>query len=85
MSERVANLIPLLAALHREERAEVLEYLHELDSRPLDEDGEEVLPPDEWEAVWADEINRRIADAAMGKTKPVPHDEVMRRLKEKYG
>jgi putative addiction module component (TIGR02574 family) len=31
------------------------------------------------------EINRRIADIESGKEKGIPHEEVMRRMKEKYG
>ena len=31
------------------------------------------------------ELNRRIADFESGKTKGIPHEEVMARLKEKYG
>ncbi len=85
MSEAAEKLKPLLAALTADERAEVTEYIRELNNRPLDEDGEEVLTPEEWEAVWADEIDRRIADMESGKTVAIPHEEVMRRMKEKYG
>ena len=85
MSDAAEKLKPLLAALYRHERAEVTAYLCELDNRPLDEDGEEVLTPEEWEAVWVAECERRIADAEAGRTVAIPHEEVMRRMKEKYG
>jgi putative addiction module component (TIGR02574 family) len=73
MSEAVAKLKPLLDLLTADERAEVAEYLASSDDLgELDDD-------------YIDEINRRIADAEAGKTVPIPHDEVMRRMKEKYG
>ena len=50
----------------------------------LDEDGRE-LTEDEWEAAWVEEAERRLADARAGKTVGVPHEEVMRRMREKYG
>jgi hypothetical protein len=34
---------------------------------------------------FIDEINRRVADFESGKTVGIPHEEVMRRMKEKYG
>lgn len=78
MSEAVTKLLPMLNALTADERAEVAEYLAR-------EGGQENLTPEEWEAAWADEIDRRIEDAKAGKTVGVPHEEVMRRMKEKYG
>ena len=80
MSEAAEKLKPLLAAHTADERAEVAEYLHE-----LDDGDDETLTPEEWEAEWADEINRRLADLAAGRTKLVPGDEVMKRLKERFG
>jgi putative addiction module component (TIGR02574 family) len=81
MSEAVAKLKPLLDALTADERAELAEYLAALDN----EGDEEELTPEEWEAMWAEEINRRMEDAKAGKTVSIPHEEVMRRMKEKYG
>ena len=78
MSEAVLKLKPLLDALTADERAEVAEYL-------VHADGEENLTREEWEAAWADEVNRRIEDAKANRTTGVPHEEVMRRMKEKYG
>ena len=79
MSEAAEKLKPLLAALTAEERAEVAQYL-----ATLDDEGDD-LTPEEWEAEWVDEINRRIEDSKAGKTVGIPHEEVMRRMKEKYG
>ena len=81
MSEAVAKLKPLLAALTAEERVELAEYLTTLNN------GGEVseLTEEEWEEEWADEVNRRMVDAGAGRTVPIPHEEVMRRMKEKYG
>ncbi len=81
MSEAAEKLKPLLATLTADERAEVADYLHELNG----EGEEEHLTDEEWEASVAEECDRRLADLAAGRTKLIPHDEVMRRFKEKYG
>ncbi|QDU18332.1 addiction module protein [Urbifossiella limnaea] len=46
---------------------------------------DENLTREEWEAAWAEEINRRVADIDAGRTKLIPAEEVMARLKAKYG
>ncbi|MCE9565378.1 MAG: addiction module protein [Planctomycetes bacterium] len=74
MSEAAEKLKPMLAALNADERAEVIEYLTSLE----DDDGE-------WDPEFIDEINRRVADYEAGKTVGIPHEEVMRQMKEKYG
>ena len=79
MSEAAEKLKPLLAALSADERAEIADYLRSLDG----EDGE--LTEEEWEEAWADEINRRIADAEANGSDSMPHEEFMRQMKEKYG
>lgn len=76
MSETAEKLKPVLAALPAAERAELIEYLI-----ALDEDAE----PGELDDEYIDEINRRIADMEAGRTVGIPGDEVMRRMKEKYG
>ena len=78
MSEAAEKLKPLLAALSADERAELTDYLRSLD------DGEE-FTEEEWEAAVAEEANRRMEDMRAGKTKGIPHEEVMRQMKEKYG
>ncbi|HEY1190880.1 MAG TPA: addiction module protein [Gemmata sp.] len=88
MSEAAEKLKPLLDALSAGERAEVVAYLHSLaNGHPEGDvhDDEEVLSQEEWEAAWIPEVERRIADFESGKTVGIPHDEVMRRMKEKYG
>jgi len=82
MSEAAEKLKPSLLALNVAERAEVAEYLATLNA--TEEDSEE-LTEEEWDEHWADEINRRIADLEAGKTKLIPGDEVMKRLKERFG
>ncbi len=49
------------------------EYLIELDN------GCDV---EEWDEAFIEELNRRVADMESGKVKGIPHEEVMRRLKE---
>lgn len=49
-----------------------------------EEDGEDV-PQDEWEAAWAEEVNRRIEDMESGRVQGIPADEFFRKLREKYG
>ncbi|HEX6087959.1 MAG TPA: addiction module protein [Thermoanaerobaculia bacterium] len=39
----------------------------------------------EIEQAWIDEAERRLADWKAGKTKAIPADEVIARLREKYG
>lgn len=49
-------------------------------------DGEdEPLTEEEWEAAWIPEIERRLEDLRSGKTVGIPAEEVMRRMREKYG
>ncbi len=81
MSEAAEKLKPLLATLTADERAEVADYLHELNGTGEEED----LTDEEWEASVAEECDRRIADLAAGRTKLIPGDEVMKRLKERFG
>ncbi len=46
---------------------------------------EEELTQEEWDAAWAEEINRRVEEMESGKVKGVPAEEVFRKLREKYG
>jgi putative addiction module component (TIGR02574 family) len=75
MSEAAEKLKPLLAALTAHERAELAEYLLSLNG------GDE----EEWDEEFVEEINRRAAEMESGKVQGIPHEEVMRKLKEKYG
>jgi hypothetical protein len=79
MSETAEKLKPLLAALPATDRTELMEYLLTL------ENGEVELSEEEWEAQWAVECNRRLAELEGGQVQLIPAEEVMRKLKEKYG
>jgi putative addiction module component (TIGR02574 family) len=37
------------------------------------------------DAAFVAELNRRVAELESGAVKAIPHEEVMRRMKEKYG
>lgn len=50
----------------------------------LDENGEE-LSAEEWDAAWIAEINRRVERIKSGQVQCIPHEEVMRQMREKYG
>ena len=77
MSEKAEKLKAALAELSLEEREDIRVYLDSLE--------DEELTQEEWEAAWSEEINRRIADIDSGKTKLIPGEEVMRRLRERFG
>jgi len=79
MSDKAEKLKAELAELSDEDRAELLDYFAGLD------DGEQGLTREEWEAAWAEECNRRLADLEAGRTTLISGDEVMRELREKYG
>lgn len=81
MSERAEKLKPILDALSPDERAEIIDYLVGL----ADADAEGDLTREEWEAAWAEEVNRRLEDMRSGKTVGIPAEEVMQRMREKYG
>lgn len=80
MSERAEKLKPVLAELSAEDRAELMDYLMGLEA---EREGE--LSQEEWEVAWVQEVERRMADQKAGKTVAIPAEEVMRRMKEKYG
>lgn len=76
MSDRVRALPPQLAELTDNEKALLINILS---------DEDEDLTREEWEAGWVMEINRRIADYDAGTIRPIPGDDFMNELKEKYG
>jgi len=80
VSERAEKLKPVLAELSAEDRAELMDYLMGLEA---EREGE--LSQEEWEVAWVQEVKRRMADQKAGKTVAIPAEEVMRRMKEKYG
>lgn len=50
----------------------------------MDADGNDYTQ-DEIDTLWTDEINRRVADIEAGRAVGIPHEEVMREMREKYG
>jgi putative addiction module component (TIGR02574 family) len=79
MSETAEQLMPTLAALPEQDRAALAKFLLE----SLDPPGEDIGPA-EWEAAWAAEADRRLAEMESGKVPPIPVEEMMRALREKY-
>jgi putative addiction module component (TIGR02574 family) len=78
MAKTVEELEKELLALPRDERARLAhELLLSLDEAEAD------LSPEEWEAAWAEEIQRRERDLREGRTRSLPADDVIRELKEK--
>jgi putative addiction module component (TIGR02574 family) len=77
MSEKAEKLKAELASLSLEDRHGIREYLESLE--------DEELAPEDWQAAWSEEINRRLEDMKSGKTKPIPWEEVSRKMREKYG
>jgi len=80
MSEAAEKLKPMLAALSADDRATLVEYMHSLDANRDDE-----LTEEEWETRQVEEINRRVEEIRSGRAKMIPGDEVMQRLREKFG
>lgn len=78
MSAVAERLKSMLACLSTEDRHEVMAYLQGLEPQPT-------IGRDEWEEAWVAECERRSADLDAGRSTDLPHEEVMARLKEKYG
>lgn len=62
--------------------ATATDILAELVARfgPADENGDGAV-----DAAWVEEVNRRVEEVRSGRARMIPGDEVMRRLREKYG
>jgi putative addiction module component (TIGR02574 family) len=75
MNERVKKLTEEIRKLSREDRAELMEILHALDT------GE---PDPEVEKAWAEEAERRIDAYERGETTAAPLDDVLARLRTRY-
>lgn len=73
MSSDVEHVLAAALRLPEEARAAVAAEL----IRSLDEPEE---PPEEVEAAWADEIQRRLADVDAGRVKPIPWSEARLRI-----
>ncbi len=70
MSDRLKALMPLIDALDEGE----MEALRERIAEPE-------LSEEEWEAAWMEEVERRQANLAAGRTKLVSHEEFLRQLR----
>lgn len=81
MSEAAKKLLAVLLELPVAERTAMRDALTE----SLTADGDENLTRAEWEDAWAAEVERRIAAAEASGDPGIPHEEVMRRMTEKYG
>ena len=77
MSEKAEKLKADLATLSLEDRDSIREYLDSLE--------EEFQTREEWEEYWIEECNRRVANVEAGRSKLIPGEEVMERLRKKYG
>ena len=80
MSAALEKIMPALAALDSVDRNIVRSYFDELDVKergdPLDEEDD---------PEFVAEINRRVESIRNGTAKMIPGDEVMNRLREKFG
>lgn len=79
MSERAEKLKAIWDELTPEERDELFAYFQSHAGE------DEELTPEEWQDAWVEEANRRAADVAAGRSKLIPVEDVMQRLKEKHG
>ena len=79
MSDIATRLLNSVLALPDAERAEFRDAI----AHSLPGNGE--LGRDEWEEAWVAECERRSARLAAGRSTDLPHEEVMARLKERYG
>jgi len=80
MNATLQMIMPALATLDSVDRSIVRHYLDELDEK---ENGE--LLENEDDPDFVAEINRRVESIRDGTAKMVPGDEVMNRLREKFG
>jgi putative addiction module component (TIGR02574 family) len=71
------ELFAAALSLPEAQRAELARNLLE----SLD-DGEDISP-DEWTAVWSDEIERRMDEIRSGKAKLIDGDEALRRVRDR--
>jgi putative addiction module component (TIGR02574 family) len=79
MSDTAEKLKTTLSALPKGDRAELVHFL--LDT--LDDDGDD-LTEEEWDAAWLPVLNRRVEEIKSGKVEPIPVEELLRRMREKY-
>ncbi len=78
MSDAVRKLLPALAVMTDAEKDELRALLGP-------EEDEPPLTPEEWEAVWGPELERRKREAEATGYYGRPGDVVMAELKERFG
>jgi putative addiction module component (TIGR02574 family) len=71
MTQRSLELLNQALALTEEERADLAASLLDSLDGPLDEDSE---------AVWQEEISKRISDLDSGKAKTIPWEDVQKEV-----
>lgn len=81
MSEAAKKLLAVLLELPLAERTAMRDALTESLSEG---DGHENLTRAEWKDAWAAEVERRIAASEASGDPGIPHEEVMRRMTEKF-
>ncbi|HSJ99916.1 MAG TPA: addiction module protein [Kofleriaceae bacterium] len=73
----VEKVLQEALALPREDRARLLEALHE----SLEPEDEQTLTEPEWEAAWTAEIDRRLRDFDEGRAKSIPYEQAMAQIR----
>ena len=77
MNDRIRSIVEEARKLTPDERREMFDLL-EIEFAGEQSDG----TPEEVEAAWLEEVERRIAKAERGETTPVDADQVMQRLRQ---
>jgi len=78
MTAVAEQLKPTLAGLSADDRREIMAFLADLNG-----DGE--LTTDEWEDAWVAECERRSAEIRAGTVTMIPAEDVMARMKARFG
>lgn len=70
------EIVAAALKLDRKERARLASRLiHSLDAEEAN------LSPEEWETLWAEEVDRRLEELRQGKVKAIPGEEVFARAR----
>ena len=77
MNKRVTAIVEEARKLTHEERLDLLELLH----IEFSDDEASEGTPEEIEAAWVEEVERRVAKAERGETTLVDFDEVIQRAR----
>ena len=82
MSDAVKGLLAQVASLSDAERDE---FFGGLDEMYEPDAGDEPTTDDDWEEAWAAEAERRSEDVQAGRANCSPAEDVMRRMRERFG